>query len=103
MTKPWSPAEVAAQVLKGHLGVYQLADADEKVILIAFAGGKSLYGLKGEVTAALEAHPEAKYFRHEITTAYQSRWRELMMVHIADHGEPPPCNPPVKLGKLSPA
>ena len=39
----------------------------------------------------------------EITTAYHTRYRELIMVHIADHGELPMEIPPIKLGKLSPA
>ena len=103
LTKPWLPADEAATSLKGHLGVYQLANAAEEVIFIGYAGGKSLFGLKGEVGAQLERLPDAVYFRVEITTGYLSRFRELMMAHIADHGGPPQHNPPVRLGRLSPA
>ena len=43
MTKPWTeltPASVSA--LSGQLGVYQLADASDSVVMIGFAGGRSL-------------------------------------------------------------
>ncbi len=103
LTRPWLPAEAAAARLKGHLGVFQLADAQEEVIFIGYAGGRSLFGLKGEVAAVLQRLPEACFFRVEITTGYLSRYRELMMAHIADHGAPPRHNPPERLGRLSPA
>ena len=103
MTKAWQPADTASSQLKGHLGVFQLCNADEAVVYIGYAGGNSLFGLGGEVASALADHPDATGYRVEITSSYLSRYRELMMVHIADHGEVPQFNEPVKLGRLSPA
>ncbi len=102
LTKPWRPVDEIEGVLKGHLGVYQLANADDEIVYIGFAGGASLYGLKGEVSERVAELEDATQFRVEITASYMSRWRELMMVHIADTGESPRHNPPVKLGRMSP-
>lgn len=103
LTKPWVAIDEALGVLHGHLGVFQLANADGEVIFIGYAGGKSLFGIRAEVAAAAERVPNAVSVRYEITTAYLSRFRELMMVHISDFGAPPEANPPINLGKLSPA
>ncbi len=103
LTNPWVPIADALLRLKGHLGVFQLANAAGDVLYIGYAGGKSQYGIRAEVANAAEQIPDAVNVRVEITSAYLSRFRELMMVHIADHGAPPEHNPPVKLGKLSPA
>ena len=103
LTKPWVPIAEALTALHGHLGVFQLSNAEHDVIYMGFAGGKSQFGLEGEVTAVAERIPGATHVRVEITTAYQTRFRELMMVHVADFGEPPALNPPIKLGKMSPA
>ena len=103
MTKPWMSADEATSRLHGHLGVFQLADAEGNVRFIGYAGGRDIYGPKGVVSDALTACPDAVQVRYEITTAYHTRYRELLMVHIADHGELPMDIPPIKLGKLSPA
>lgn len=103
LTKPWMTIAEALGVLHGHLGVFQLADANGDVIYIGYAGGKSQFGIRAEVAEAAERVPDAVSVRYEITSAYLSRFRELMMVHIADMGAPPVANPPIKLGKLSPA
>jgi hypothetical protein len=111
MDKPWRPLDAATVAgLPGQLGVYQIGDASGEVRYIGYAGGRSLFGLRGELQAQLEARdPEGKGglgFRVEVTTAYLTRHRELLMVHRADHGELPPDNrdhPPPGLGRLSPA
>ncbi len=107
MTKPWvalTPENVKA--LSGQLGVYQIADAADRVVLIGFAGGRSLFGLRGEVEKALKAPPAgATKFRVEVNQQYTTRWQELLMVHVHDHGALPLENqkdPPVRLGRLSP-
>lgn len=105
LEKPWRPleAENVAQ-LRGELGVYQLADADGSVVRIGYAGGRTLFGLRGELEAAL-AKREAAQFRTEVTAGYISRWEELLMVHKADFGQLPPGNAadaPRRLGRLSP-
>lgn len=84
------------------MGVFELADAEERVVFVGFAGGKSLFGLKGEVAAALQKYEQAALFRVEVTTSYHTRYRELLMVHVADHGELPPLNELINLGRLSP-
>jgi hypothetical protein len=107
ITKPWSPLTLEnAGALSGQLGVYELADADGNVVAIGFAGGQSLFGLRGELLKLAENPPEgATQFRIEVNTIYQTRFRELLMVHVADHGDLPAfnrANPPENLGRLSP-
>ena len=102
LDKPWQPMAEAGSALKGHMGVFQLANEAGEILLINYAGGRSLFGLKGEVIDQAKELSEVTQFRVEVTTAYMSRFRELMMVHHADHGEYPKHNPPVNLGRLSP-
>lgn len=104
LEKPWLPLSTKNLLnVKGQLGVYQLGSDDDGVTFIGYAGGKSLFGLKGELNARLAEGPET-CFRVEVTTAYQTRYRELLMIHIADHGIPPRDNDKLpRLGKLSPA
>ncbi len=107
MTKPWSALSVdEARKLPGQLGVYQLAGDDGAVVAIGFAGGRSPFGLRG-VLMDLAANPPhgATQFRCEVNMQYQTRYRELLMLHVADHGRLPPSNavdPPADLGRLSP-
>lgn len=107
LEKPWielSPEAVKA--LPGQLGVYQLADAEGRVVYIGYAGGRSLFGLRSELERALAERPAgAVRFRTEVNQQYMSRHQELLMLHVADHGSLPAVNaadPPVRLGRLSP-
>jgi len=103
---PWLALEAGTVAgLPAQLGVYQIADADGAVVRIDFAGGRSLFGLRGALAAEAEARGPGHMFRLEITMQYQSRWQELLMAHVADHGELPPENldhRPQRLGRLSP-
>ena len=105
LDKPWrdlNSANVAA--LAGELGVYQLADAGDRVVRIGYAGGRTLFGLRGELQAALQAG-EAARFRVEVNAQYLSRYEELLMVHKADFGGLPPGNAADarrRMGRLSP-
>jgi hypothetical protein len=107
MTKDWrplTPANVAT--LDGQLGVFQLADADQRIFLIGFAGGRSLFGLKGELNNALEELGDTVLFRVEINSQYASRYEELLMIHLADYGVLPEGNTrdaARKIGRLSPS
>jgi hypothetical protein len=108
MTGPWLPLDAATvQRLGGHMGVYELAAAGGEVVRIGFAGGRSVFGLRGELERALRDNSSpgaATSFRYEITTSYLSRYQELLMAHAADHGAIPAWNTDTdqRLGKLSP-
>jgi hypothetical protein len=107
MSKPWNALTTeAVRAVPGQLGVYQLADADERIVYIGFAGGRSPFGLRGELQGALAQPPyAAALFRYEVNQQYTTRYNELLMLHVADHGMLPPANraaPPARLGRLSP-
>ncbi len=107
MTKPWTPLTAEnIRKLPGQLGVYQLADAAGTVVHIGFAGGRALFGLRSEIEKAARERPAgAAQFRVEVNQQYTSRYQELLMVHVADHGTLPvvnQANPPPRLGRLSP-
>ena len=104
LEKPWrelTPGAVAK--LAAELGVYQLADAEGRVVRIGYAGGRTLFGLRGELEAALKGGEAAK-FRTEVTSQYLSRYEELLMIHKADFGALPPGNAAEarrRIGRLS--
>ena len=108
MEKPWQAlTRETVERLPGQLGVYQIADRNGEFLLIGFAGGRSLFGLRGEIETQCDAEPGApdRQFRYEVNTQYWSRYQELLMVYIADHGEPPSGNAdslPSSLGRLDP-
>ena len=101
LDKPWlelTPERVAR--LSGQMGVFQLADESGRVLYIGFAGGKSLFGLRSELEKRLGS---AARFRYEVNNQYQTRWRELLMLHQGEHGDLPEMNrhePVPKLGRL---
>ncbi len=105
MEKPWRELTAAnVATLAGELGVYQLADAEGVIVRIGYAGGRTLFGLRSELEAALKGGEAAK-FRTEVTSAYLSRFEELLMVHAADHGALPAGNGAEtsrRIGRLSP-
>jgi hypothetical protein len=107
MTKPWQPLTPQGMArVAGHMGVYQLADAHGAVQYIGQADGRSLHGLRGELLRWLDAPGAITQYRIEITTAYTTRWLELLMAHVARHGRLPPSNPDTdarRLGRLSPS
>lgn len=105
LEKSWIPLsrESVAEV-PGHMGVFQLGASDGDVIYIGMAGGRSLFGLRGELEALLDS-TAATRFRYEVNTAYLTRYRELLMIHRADFGRLPAENKEedaAGLGRLSP-
>jgi len=105
--KPWIKLEAAAVArLPGQLGVYQIADDRGAVLFIGFAGGRTLFGLRSELEAWLERRAgRPTQFRYEVNMQYSSRYQELLMLHVADHGRLPPENDEGerrRLGRLSP-
>lgn len=108
MTKAWWPLTVQGiDRLAGHMGVYQLGDGQGRVLYIGVASGRSRFGLRGELQPHVAAPPAgAAQYRVEVTTAYLTRWQELLMVHVADFGHVPVHNTAgdaAGLGRLSPA
>ena len=104
LEKPWMDltAENVAR-LPGQLGVYQVAAADGQIEHIGYAGARELFGLRSALERELRQHPAGARFRVEVNTQYQSRWRELLMLHVLDHGALPPGNQtdrPATLGRL---
>jgi len=107
MTKPWTALTVEnVKKLPGQLGVFQLADTAGQVVFIGFGGGRSLFGVRSEIEKLLVAPPVgATQFRVEINQQYTTRYQELLMLHVHDHGAVPSGNlgkPLPTLGRLSP-
>ena len=105
LTKPWRTLEKAEVArLPGQLGVYEIASGDGTVVHIGFAGGRSRFGLRGELSSELESRGPGYRFRVEVNTQYHTRHRELLMVHRADHGGlPAEDEAPPGLGRLRPS
>jgi len=105
LEKPWRDlTAVNVAALAGELGVYQLGDAQGRIVRIGYAGGRTLFGLRSELEAALAASEAAK-FRTEVNAQYLSRYEELLMVHKADFGDLPSGNGADarrRLGRLTP-
>ena len=102
LDKEWVRVSEALQRLKGNMGVFQLGDSSREIIFIGFAGAKSNFGLTGEISESLDRLDGAEFVRWEVTTAYWSRYKELMMIHQFDHGDCPKENEKINLGRLSP-
>lgn len=104
LDKPWIElTEESARRLPGHMGVYQLANGDGRILRIGYAGGRELFGLRSALQRELPLHPRDTRFRYEVNTQYQSRWRELLMLHKREFGDVPPGNAndiPRRLGSL---
>lgn len=107
MTKAWTPLNAdTVKKLTGQLGVFQLADAEGRTVYIGFAGGRSLFGLRSEVDKAAQEISGAAQFRVEVNQQYTTRYQELLMAHVHDHGDVPSGNkgrPLPRLGRLSPS
>ncbi len=105
LDKPWrNLTEQAVRDLPGQLGVFQIADQAGAIVLIGFAGGRSLFGLRSELDRARRSGAGVR-FRYEVTMHYLTRYQELLMVYLADHGRLPSGHRPDeidRLGRLSP-
>lgn len=96
LTKAWRDLdEENVRALPGQLGVFELANDAGEVVLIGMAGGRELFGLRSALQRQLPAKPGgAAWFRYEVNMQYQTRYRELLMAHVADHGRLPVANNP---------
>ncbi len=113
LRKPWQrfdPANLKA--IPATLGVYEVADAQGRTLYIGYAGGRSLFGLRGEIAQHFGpdnpnpvTRAEAALYRYEVTSAYLSRWYELLTLYYEAHHHLPPGNRatgdlPPKLGRF---
>lgn len=119
ISKPWTPlTEANIAALPAQLGVFEIADDNETVLLIGYAGGRESFGLQSALNAVMNGEPLGirggptesddllagpQLFRVELTHGYLTRWEELLMVHQAVHGSLPVGNSghPHKLGRLT--
>lgn len=100
LNKPWQEYDPAqARRITGALGVYELGDAAGNVVYIGFAGGKSRFGLRGEIVARLanpsgnaELDGKASKFRYEVNMMYLTRFVELLEKHQDATGAIPAAN-----------
>jgi hypothetical protein len=113
--KPWTEWDDAidAREIPGAMGIYEIADADQNTLYIGKAGGRSPFGIRGELfrhfsTAERLArenwtHPDmgqtlpaiaghATYYRFEVNHQYYGRWIEALTRYNEDFGELPPGN-----------
>ena len=108
LEKAWqllSPENVSR--LEAQLGVYQIADANQRIVFIGYAGARSLFGLRSALAADLDRlKNQTFYYRCEVNMQYISRYEELLMLHAAEFGAVPEYNLPLdktRLGKLTPS
>ncbi len=87
---PWAPF-TGERAVSGSTGVYEISDAEGHSLYIGAAGARDLFGLKGCI-GAHASDPEATQYRYEVTSAYLSRWMELLGRYQQEHGRPPPLN-----------
>ena len=94
LDKPWIAMTTEALArLPGQLGVYQIADAQGTILKIGFAGGKSLFGLRSSIQQEANVlGNRAVTFRYEVNMQYQTRYKELLMLHEAEYGDIPELN-----------
>lgn len=89
LNKPWTDYDPAtARKLPGALGVYEIGDSEGNVLYVGFAGGKSRYGLRGEIMARFDpaSHQgalasQARKHRYEVNMMYMTRFVELLEKH----------------------
>lgn len=101
LDKPWREWEAGRdqeRALSNTLGVYEIGDESGDVIYIGFAGGRSLFGLRGELKKHFDGAANAvtaesgRRFRYEVTMQYMSRYRDLLQRHNEEHGRLPSGN-----------
>ena len=107
LEKPWVDLTTEnITPLPAQLGVYHIADADGTLLVIGYAGGRELFGMRSALERELEKlDGEPGQFRFEFNHNYMSRFDELLMIHRADHGDLPAANDAeaTRVGRLSPS
>jgi hypothetical protein len=100
LNKPWTRYERGHdRALPPNLGVYELGDTEDRVLYIGYAGGRSLFGLRGLIADHFgDAEPNpvirdrAVAYRYEVNQMYMTRWQELLARYREDHGRVPEGN-----------
>jgi len=94
LEKPWIQfSKERISSLAGHLGVYQLGNAEKEIIYIGLADARSKFGLRGELEKWFgEPALAINFFRFEVTMAYRTRYLELIQVFLSDFGRLPEAN-----------
>lgn len=104
--KPWITLTLNTVArIPAQLGVYEIADQYQKVLLVSYAGGNSKFGLQSLLLSEARTREKGFLFRYEINMQYHSRWQELLMLHFADNNVLPQENHsfrPRVLGRLTP-
>ncbi len=94
----WEQGRTFAREIPNSLGVYEIADEHGETVYIGMAGGKSLFGLRGELTRQFAGQGNAvaaargRQFRYEENMQYMTRFRDLLQRFNEDHGHLPPGN-----------
>ena len=83
LDKAWQDYDPATSSrLPGTLGVYELGDAAGNILYIGCAGGKSQFGLRGEILdrikQAVDSTTPVSKFRYEVNMMYLTRFVELL-------------------------
>ena len=106
LDKPWQRLDdEAIDAMPAQLGVYHVADDAGTVLSVGYAGAREPFGLQSALRREIEQHSGAAQFRCEFTSNYRSRWDELLMLHLADHGElpEPQRDQAQRVGRLTPS
>ena len=107
LDKPWQRLDDGViDALPAQLGVYHVADNAGTVLSVGYAGAHELFGMQSALRREIEQHGStATQFRCEFTSNYRSRWDELLMLHLADHGELPGPQraEAARVGRLNPS
>lgn len=73
-------------------GVYQIADAEKRVIYIGQSATDVPNRLRQHLARAGCVSERAAYWRYEYSRVPQADEAELLAAHLEEHGELPPCN-----------
>lgn len=100
LNKPWQPFDPQHPPrLPGALGVFEIGNDAGEVIMIGFAGGRSRYGLRSEISARFDGtapnegfEGQARSYRYEVNMMYMTRYVELLEKHLDATGALPPGN-----------
>lgn len=92
---------VAVAAIPGSYGVYEIAGAAGDLLYAGYAGGRTLFGLRGCIAAHFEgalpfaaAMQTAALYRYEVNSSYLGRWLEILGRYREEHGALPPGNIP---------